>query len=570
MEFPPPRHPTLRDLPLPAKLVLTIFLIAIGLGYISAMMQLHFRSGSRDGNVLPTIKDVVKRYSGQDWPLNGKAAAPADAPPPDKKDDGGNEPKKDQPTLKDGQIAAIKIQSLFKVRCVECHNPMGEKDDLPFDSFEKIAEQMKPHKEEPKGNLHRVLHGPADSWGDKSMVQAFTLKSEQDGTAWKKLPEAKQKELEPQRKTELEAMREWVKAGAKKEHFDADAFPLPPNLAKDPLTDEFKTVIDRAAQGKQPPKKEIVKAKDPPAPKEEKKDEPVANQQGADDPVKVKIQSIISVRCAACHREEKKDVPLINFRDVTRLLTDEKGTLNPMKGKMHKVLTGPPNRFAKDSMVLAFTRKSDRWNEVIKSRPEAEVRVERENERLALLAWLEAGAPKAAYDTNEFIVPPGKLKGSISKEMLVGAPDPVKPIVSLRQIDFDSLVQSTHAHLLTFALLWTFTGLIFAFTSYPLWIRIGIAPVVLLAQLVDVLCWWLARLPDVGPYFAIAIMGTGAIVGMGLILQILLSMFNMYGSKGKLILAFLGLFAIAGLGTFYIKYIEPDLNAEKQEAAAPK
>ena len=33
-------------------------------------------------------------------------------------------------------------------------------------------------------------------------------------------------------------------------------------------------------------------------------------------------------------------------------------------------------------------------------------------------------------------------------------------------------------------------------------------------QVADVLCWWLARLPDVGPYFAVAILGTGAIVGV--------------------------------------------------------
>src|SRR5439155_707476 len=124
---------------------------------------------------------------------------------------------------------------------------------------------------------------------------------------------------------------------------------------------------------------------------------------------------------------EKKDVPLSTFKDVTRLLTDDRGNLAPVKGKMHRVLTGSPIRFAKDSMVWAFTKKSyignDEWRIAFPKLPpdrQKSLLIERENERLALLAWLEAGAPKEAYDENEFEVPAGKLKGTISKDMLIG------------------------------------------------------------------------------------------------------------------------------------------------------
>ena len=62
----------------------------------------------------------------------------------------------------------------------------------------------------------------------------------------------------------------------------------------------------------------------------------------------------------------------------------------------------------------------------------------------------------------------------------------------------------------------------------------------------DLSCWWLARLDNIGPDFALAIMGTGAIVGVGLMLQVVLSLFNMYRWPGKVVL--LLLFAATAAG----------------------
>ena len=84
--------------------------------------------------------------------------------------------------------------------------------------------------------------------------------------------------------------------------------------------------------------------------------------------------------------------------------------------------------------------------------------------------------------------------------------------------------------------------------------RCVLSPLVLIAQVIDVACWWLARLePPAGPYFALAIMGTGAVVGLGLVLQIMLSLLNMYGRKGKLVLVLLFL---AGAGLFGLAYVK--------------
>src|SRR5439155_19495313 len=66
-----PARLTLRDLPLPAKLVVTAFLISVGLGYLWAMAQIHFKHGS-PGNPMPTLEDLVARFSGVPWPLEPK------------------------------------------------------------------------------------------------------------------------------------------------------------------------------------------------------------------------------------------------------------------------------------------------------------------------------------------------------------------------------------------------------------------------------------------------------------------------------------------------------------------
>src|SRR5205807_1752760 len=94
------------------------------------------------------------------------------------------------------------------------------------------------------------------------------------------------------------------------------------------------------------------------------------------------------------------------------------------------------------------------------------------------------------------------------------------------------------------------------------------APIVLVAQVVDVFCWWLARLePPAGPYFALAIIGTGGIVGLGLVLQIVLSLWDLYGRKGRLVLALLFLTGAGLFGLAFEKVIAPQLQAERAAVA---
>ena len=376
-QLPVPPRFTLRQLPLAAKLVLTVFLIAVGVGYFSALVQLHLQHGSRDGQPLPTGADVVAVFAG--WE-QVKPLPPGQEPP------------------------------------------------------------------RPVSKLERLITGPLDgaAWnGSGSMAAAFYHKDGESYSRTLKKDPGKKPALDAERAGEQKALRAWINTPEpdRRRAYSDDALPLPPALANQPLTDDYRTEDQKA----------------------------------------VRVKSILTDRCVRCHDPNGNDP------------NAKKYSLDSYEGVL-KYLDVPP-------------------------------------------------APEA--------------------------PAPGTWVRSPRQTGLDRLTQSTHAHLLSFAMLFTLTGLTFAFTSYPGWLRSTLAPLVLVVQLADVACWWLARWDapvggePVGIYFARAIILTGLVVGLGLAAQIVLSLFNMYGPKGKAVML---LVCAAGAGLLVAvmtQAIQPVLEAEK-------
>ena len=262
---------------------------------------------------------------------------------------------------------------------------------------------------------------------------------------------------------------------------------------------------------------------------------------------------------------------------------------------------------SKNNMAPAFFAKSKGWSGEANRGRDLEARnKEHQGELDAMLAWVRSDAePKeAAYKndsfpkpveieaiTPEFLRPDGgvKVKSLIEArcqnchanqapslanydELKSRITPPSQEIIdgkwvrTAKQPDIERLTQSTHAHLLTFAVLFAMTGLTFAFTSYWRTVRCVLAPAVLVAQVADISCWWLALVPHYGVYFAYSIMATGAVVGMGLSLQIVLSLLNMYGVRGKFAVLLLLFGGAAGLGFIGLKVIQPALDDERRKA----
>src|SRR5262249_44960211 len=151
-------------------------------------------------------------------------------------------------------------------------------------------------------------------------------------------------------------------------------------------------------------------------------------------------------------------------------------------------------------------------------------------ERLALLDWIHTGAKKEPYESDDYTIQDPKIAAhSITPQFAVGgdAVEPARaqrvkiktilqercvscpitegsrdtnaspfPLDSLERLkpylqvqtsggmSLTKLAQTTHVHLLGFSMLYGLTGLIFAFTSYPGWVRAIFGPFTLVAQLV--------------------------------------------------------------------------------------
>jgi hypothetical protein len=260
------------------------------------------------------------------------------------------------------------------------------------------------------------------------------------------------------------------------------------------------------------------------------------------------------------------------------------------------------------SMAKAFTVRSSDFSREIRKRDRIDVEREREGERQVLLAWVRDGLKRDIFEADSMSRPAQLAEHPITPDF-VNADGTIKikalftercvrchqadgddaaatkyPLNTFEQIQqyakietsagimsLPALTQSTHTHLLSFAMLWAATGLIIAFSSYPGWVRIWLAPIVLIAQVADIACWWLARLDgDIGVMFAKSIVVTGGIVGVGVALQIVLGLFNLFGAAGRVVLIFLML--AGGYGGYVLneRVLKPQLATEQAAKAEAK
>jgi hypothetical protein len=290
--------------------------------------------------------------------------------------------------------------------------------------------------------------------------------------------------------------------------------------------------------------------------------------------------------------------------------------------QMERLLTADESKpfNGEGSMKAAFFAKSAGWTRAVRARQKAkhldaaaaekELRAERDGERLALLSWIRSGAPRADYEKDEHPLPPELKTQPITAEYLVeqqasepagqkqdalgrrrarvqsilndrcvrchsadkGGPPAQIPLdnyddvlaycqpVFLGGMSLTRLAQTTHVHLLGFSVLFCLTGLIFSLSHYPGWVRATIAPLALFAQVVDIAFWWLGR---ADPRFAEAIMITGTIVALSLMVQVIGGLWALFGLRGRIVLAILFALGLAGGVLLKSNVIGPYLERER-------
>ena len=290
--------------------------------------------------------------------------------------------------------------------------------------------------------------------------------------------------------------------------------------------------------------------------------------------------------------------------------TRSAGWLNRVRDRARLIPT--PKEEKKDDEKKDDGKKDDEKKEEKKlterdlDRATKELRAERHLEADSLVAWIHAGGKQSEY--GQFLLPE-KLEKQFPKEIgddlakffqrnqqgrVVGN---IESIISTRcyrchregatgsegEIHLDKfevvqdyllpergggmslrkLAQSTHAHLLTFCVLFGLTGFVFSCTSWPAAVRLGLAPFTLIMQVVDISFWWLARLDEpLGPMFGKGIAVTGGLVAMSLMAQIFGTLATLFGKHGLILLAIFILLGLGALAGVYFLVIGPYLINE--------
>lgn len=330
-------------------------------------------------------------------------------------------------------------------------------------------------------------------------------------------------------------------------------------------------------------------------------------------------------------QDSKKGSPMPTPDDVVLKFTGKK-RFDPNEplpaapaSRLESLVVAETEDITGTTMAGAFTTqdpapKALKFAEVIKTRPAAEVKAERKGEQAVFALWIRTpdAERKAAYAADKFTPPADKMpkaltaalkdgdavriktlidsrcvvchsKGGTKEDVLLDTyaalsaflpadpvpPQPVNGYIKVEEpISISKLTQSTHAHLLSFAMLFSLTGLVFAFSSWPKWMRVILGPWVVVAIFADVSLWWLARLCDQwGPYFAQGVIATGFLAGVGLFAQISGSLFTMYGLKGRAVIGLMFVAGALGGGWFVMNLLVPALpkpKPEVQKADDPK
>jgi len=157
-------HPTffdvrLRQLSLPLKLLITIFLIVLGIGYVISLANLYLTYGLTDGEPGLTVNDLRRAFYGDR--NNTRLAAKIDGgsmeqylPIPGEKQiilswiqDGAHE-----------DAFGEKVQPILMRNCVRCHSPSGISSFRPLMAYEQVLTVTKIDRGEPVMLWARVAH----------------------------------------------------------------------------------------------------------------------------------------------------------------------------------------------------------------------------------------------------------------------------------------------------------------------------------------------------------------------------------------------------------------------------
>ena len=153
-----------------------------------------------------------------------------------------------------------------------------------------------------------------------------------------------------------------------------------------------------------------------------------------------------------------------------------------------------------------------------------------DDERERIIRWIRAGAPEAGYPTIKPILDKNCVSCHSARSGLpVPLLDSLPELRKVIQIDtgpsIAQLARISHVHLFGIGIIFLLTGIIFAMSDTPVWFRVSLLVLPYLGIVADIGSWWLTK----GlPAFGIDVLIGGAIIGLSMGVQILVSLWQMW------------------------------------------
>lgn len=151
-------------------------------------------------------------------------------------------------------------------------------------------------------------------------------------------------------------------------------------------------------------------------------------------------------------------------------------------------------------------------------------------DRDRVLRWIREGAPESDYGTVKPIIDKDCVAcHSPSSGLQVPSLVSFQDVQKLTQVDTGEsilqLARVSHIHLFGISIIFVLTGVIFSLSETPVWLRVSLVVIPYLAILADIGSWWFTKFI---PVFGFVVVYGGAVWGLALAGQILISLWEMW------------------------------------------
>jgi len=176
----------LKNLPTPLKLVVSLALVILGLGYLIAMVNLYLTYSLTDGEPGLTPNDLRRAFYGNRD--NTKLAAKINGGSMEQFLPKVGDKEKVLTWIQDGASQAgyeKTVQPILQENCVRCHNPEGLQRFAPLTTYEQVMVVTQIDRGEPVSLWARVAHTHIQSIGIIFLILGLVFSLTELSERWK-------------------------------------------------------------------------------------------------------------------------------------------------------------------------------------------------------------------------------------------------------------------------------------------------------------------------------------------------------------------------------------------------